>query len=62
MTTKTLKWQPGVIDPEEYNWREQFAELNTLQPLTMMDTGKVLGLALALDEALEELASLRRPG
>jgi len=48
-----IKYQPGCVRPEEYDWQEQFSSLGALAPFTLVDTGKVLGLALAYQELKE---------
>ncbi len=54
-----LKRQPGTVFPDEYDWESQFATLDTALPYMDLDTGKVLGLALAYKQHQSELASVK---
>jgi cell division protein FtsB len=54
----SIKYQPGTVMPDEYNWQEQFAFEDVLEPYIEMDIGKVRGLAIALIEAQERIAGL----
>ena len=49
---------PGMVSPEEYNWKEQFAQAakairKDLEPFRAFDAGKVMGIVHAYEEALE---------
>lgn len=46
----------GTVMPSEYKWRQQAArDLPRSAAFISIDSGKVYGLALALDEALEAM-------
>lgn len=49
-----IKLQPGTVFPDEYDWKSQFGSLDTINPFTKMDTGKVIGLAVAYQRLIEQ--------
>ena len=57
---------PGMVHPNEYNWKEQFRKLgheykaqSPHEPFISMDIGKVLGLAQYASELEEEIKKLK---
>ena len=53
-----IKHQPGCVYPDEYDFETQFNKLDTIHPFTSMDTGKILGLAIAYLQMKERCISL----
>ena len=52
----SIKRIAGSVEPNEYDWEQQFGDLSELQPYTKVDTGKLNGLAVAYQELLAEPA------
>ncbi len=61
-TNSRLTHKPGTVDPREYDWKWQFAELDPSAGYIPMDAGKVYGLALYIQELEDRLAKLEEPG
>lgn len=55
-TNSRLTHKPGTVDPREYDWKWQFAELDPSAGYVSMDAGKVYGLVLYVQELEDELA------
>lgn len=55
-TNSRLTHKPGTVDPREYDWKWQFAELDPSAGYVLMDAGKVYGLVLYVQELEDELA------
>lgn len=53
-----IKYQAGTVMPDEYDYVRDFNALDTTIPYTEMDTGKVLGLAIAHQQKDAEIAEL----
>jgi hypothetical protein len=56
---------PGIVAPEEYNWRKQFAATaraarRDYEPFRPLDIGKVMGIVEAYSDALEMISELKR--
>jgi hypothetical protein len=60
MTYMAIKRKVGDVSPQGYNWRKDFGALDPTDGYVEMDVGKVRGLAVAFDEALEELEEFKR--
>lgn len=55
-----IKYQPGTVMPDEYNWQEQFALENVFVAFSMMDVGKVRGLAIAYEKLEAEVIKWKK--
>ena len=61
MSKKLIERTPGCVDPSEYGWEKQFDEATSgLEAFIPMDRGKVRGLAIAHQDALEDLVHLKK--